>query len=304
MPITRNTKGTIASKTSATTLTLSTVTVSDTGRLVVGLTYEDSQGDPTSVTFGTKNMHFVNGSKQNNVTGNITTIVYSLGIHQVPETADIVATWSVAVAAKVMEAVHLSNAKVVDVESANADSATGAPNTGTAVTTKKENTISTAFFGSAGPSGDTAGTAGDGHALGQRDGTTGGAATSNVTLQETYESLTDKGDCRASMTGATSREWASSIVTFKAPNNVGTKPPIDEGAIAISFDTVAGTEELTIEEIRTFVTTFVDDVWDLPANQNKIDNGLPASAATNLSDTQKRDILKLAITQTWLFEDF
>lgn len=123
-------------------------------------------------------------------------------------------TWSNNANARACYFTEVAGAGAKDVGSTKADTSTTAPATGSIVTTTSAETFHLASFGANGPSTDTAATANLGHTIGQRAGTSGGAAASNVTIQETFESLSATGDCRATLTATTARRWANSIVAY------------------------------------------------------------------------------------------
>lgn len=213
MAITRIAKGTAQSKAANTSLTIPSVSMTAGDYLVVGLAYETDAALNT-VQYGNKEMGLVANS---GVTQGDTRVrLYRKRIHKT-STRDIVATWAGNMSARAMFATALTEVSKKDVGSTNTHTAgTTAPTTGTAVTSTVADTISIAAFASGGPSGDTAGTAGVGHTLGQRVGTTGGGASTNVTIQETYEILSATGNVRATLTGATGRIWATTIAAFRA----------------------------------------------------------------------------------------
>jgi len=208
--ITRTALGTASSKAATTSLTLTNVTLDEGDFLVVGVAYEtDAAID--SVKWGGKELRLSKGQTQ----GDTRVRLYQKRIRK-SATKDITITWAANMSARAMFAVKLTEVGRKDVEQGNSQTATTSPATGSAVTSTVADTISIAAFASLGPSGDTPGTAGAGHTLGQRDGTTGAPPASNVTIQETYEILSATGNVRATMTGATSRDWANVIVAYRA----------------------------------------------------------------------------------------
>ncbi len=212
MGIVRTAKGTASAKTSGTTLTLSSVTVTAGRTLVVGIAYDNSHGDPV-VKLKNKEFRLVPGSKQANGIG---TVAFFRKLIHKSGTRDVVATWTDNITARVMFVTEITEASKKDVGNSNANDSTTAPGTGSAATSTAADTISIAAFASLGPSSDTPGSAGVGHTLGQRVGTTGSPPTSNATIQETYEILSATGNVRSALSGATSRDWASTVIAFKA----------------------------------------------------------------------------------------
>lgn len=71
------------------------------------------------------------------------------------------------------------------------------------------------LVGTNGPSGDAAGTWASPLGNGQRVGTTGGTADSNVTVSEGFLENSTAGATRAEKTGMTSRDWAAGVANFK-----------------------------------------------------------------------------------------
>lgn len=213
MAITRTAKGTAQSKAATTSLTLSSVSLTAGDLLVVGIGYE-TDAALNSVQWGSRNLKLVADSGATR--GDTRVRLYRARVRDTA-TRDITVTWAGNMSARAMFATAFTEVGAKDVGS-TADFAAGttAPNTGTAVTSTIAATVSVAAMVSGGPSGDTAGTAGDGHTLGQRVGTTGGGAATNVTIQETFEILAATGDVRSSLTGATGRIWACSIAAFGA----------------------------------------------------------------------------------------
>lgn len=210
MAITRTAKGTAQSKANGTTLTISNVAMVEGDLLVVGLVFE-TDASLSTVKWGSRNLKPV--SNTNFVRGDTRTRIYRAKVGTTA-TRDIVAMWGEIMSARAMAAVSISGAVALD-QSGGQNQASGTSLDTTNVgTSTVADTISIAFFGTGGPSGDTQGTAGSGHTLGQRIGTTGAGAASNVTLQETYEILTATGTIQATLTLSTSRISANSIAAF------------------------------------------------------------------------------------------
>ena len=105
-------------------------------------------------------------------------------------------------------------------------------------------------FGSEGPQGDAAGTANirdngslTAATLGQRVGTTGGAAPTNITVQETYLQLTTDHFSRGTLTGATSRRWVNTMLVVKAREGEAFRQaisPSDVEAVSDLVETAGG----------------------------------------------------------------
>jgi hypothetical protein len=170
---------------------------------------------PSGVTFGTRALKLVALSRTTETNSTLTTEKWR-GVIGGSNSRTPTITWPSNLNARACYCTEIDGAGPKDVGSRNAQTSTTNPTTGTAVTTTKAETYHSCAFGSNGPSGDTVGTVGQGHTSGQRAGTTGGAAATNVTIHETYELLSSVGDCRSAKTGTTARRWANSITAYSA----------------------------------------------------------------------------------------
>jgi hypothetical protein len=205
MAIARVAKGTNSSKASVTSLSVNNVTINEGTHVIVGLAYEDSQGNPTSVKFGNYNLSLVPDSRINNSSAGLTVATYGRLIQTTME-RDIVATWSAAIDAKVMIVLQVEEVSQKDRASTNTQTNATAPTSGVTAQTTVADTLAVGFLASKGPVEDTIGTPSDGASSGQRDGTTGGDATSNITLHELYHILSSQSQVRARKTGVESLE--------------------------------------------------------------------------------------------------
>lgn len=217
MAITRTAKGTASSKAVTTVATLSSVSVTQGTTLVVAIAFDTDDGTPDTVKIGKKEMNLVAGSGILNTGTGMRLQVYRKRIGRT-NTRDVTANWSSGPTSKVVViiATEITEAGAKDVGHTREQDATTDPSSSTpanAPDSTVADTISLCYYASRGPSTDTIGTAGVGHTLGQRVGTTGG---SDITLQESYEILSATGTVRGLLTGATSRDWATSVVAFKA----------------------------------------------------------------------------------------
>lgn len=208
-------------KASGNSLTASSVNAVEGTTIVVTIGYDNSQGQPTVVlrragaTGGGKPFVLVPNSVQANAGTGMSIAQFKKRVHRTA-VKDVFAEWGGNITARVMIVDQITEGSKKDVgNSAQQDASTG-PATGSAVTSNEPNTISIAGFASQGPSSDTPGTAGAGHTLGQRAGTTGAPPVSNITVQTTWEVLTATGNIRATLSGATSRDWANTITAFAA----------------------------------------------------------------------------------------
>jgi len=214
MAITRTAKGTAGTKVSGTTLTISGVSFTPGSTLVVGIAWEeDHVGEKPAIKRGNKDLKFIASSQQKQ--GDTFVRLYKRRIKK-GGSKDIVATWPSNHTARAMFATQITESSAKDVQQSNGNASGTSPATGTAVTSTIADTISIAAFASVGPTNDTAATAGAGHTIGQRVGTSGAPPASNITLQETYEILSATGNVRSTLTLTTAREVAATIVAFKA----------------------------------------------------------------------------------------
>lgn len=212
MAITRTTKGTAQSKAANTGLQIANVSMIEGDLLLVGLCFETDAALNT-VKWGNRSLKPVGNT--NFVRGDTRTRMYR-AIAGTTATRNLDATWAANMSARCMIAVSISGARALDL-SGGQDQASGTSLDTTNVGASTiADTISIAFFGTGGPSGDAQGTAGSGHTLGQRIGTTGAGAGSNVTLQETFEILTATGVIQSTLTLSTARISANSIAAFAA----------------------------------------------------------------------------------------
>ncbi len=213
MAQTRTAKGTNATKVSGTSLTITGVTCDWGSTLIVGIAYDNTVGAPT-VMYGKRELTEI--IKRANAGTGITVALFKAAYLRHSNTRDIIATWSSAITERAMFATQILEAGAKDVESSAEQDGTTTPATGAAETTTVADTIHVAAFAANGPDNDDPATANLGHTIGQRIGMAGAPATSNVTLQESYEILTATGDCRATLSLTTERDCCAVIVAFKA----------------------------------------------------------------------------------------
>lgn len=212
MAFTRIAKGTAQTKISGTTLSPSAFSVNANSLIEVGVTYLSATVHPT-VSFGARAFRLVPSSRVTEANSGMTTAKYRAMVSGT-NTRTLTITWPSAILARACYVTELIGASPKDVGSTNAQVSTTNPTTGVAVTTTKPETFHICAFGSNGAVGDAVGTIQVGHISGQRTGTTGAAAASNVTIHETYEELSAIGDCRAAKISTTARRWANSITAY------------------------------------------------------------------------------------------
>lgn len=214
MAQTRTALGTNSAKASGTSLSINNVTVPAGASLVVGLAYEDSQGQPDTVKYGKKIL--TRAVKQIHSTAGLEVgLWFARNIKKGTE-RDIVATWASAIEARAMFASYLTEAGAEDVQSKDENFNNTTITTGAAVLTTAAKTFHIAALASKGPNTDTVGTAASGDTLGQTVGTSGGVDTTNIFLRETYENFAIIGDLRGRILNATARDNAGAGVAFKA----------------------------------------------------------------------------------------
>lgn len=218
MAITRTAKGTATSKTAG-NLTLSNVSVTAGATLVVcwncdttiipTISYDGvNLTDAISTTYGIGGILSAGIAYLSNVTGG---------------TGDLVMGTSTT--AKAMAAIQLDSLAASPLDKTVSDGGNSTtPSSGATATTAQADEILIGAIGTNGPSGDAAGSWSNSFTAGQRDGTTGGAALTNVTISEGYRIVTATGAYTAAKTSITSRRWAALIATFKeaaAPSQTG-----------------------------------------------------------------------------------
>lgn len=212
MAIIRTARGTASSKTSGTTLTVSGVQSDGRSTMVVGVSWDDSVGNPTVEHGG----HDIPWVVRNSGGGNgVSTAIYSrTRTTNKVKTEDMVVTFPSAVTAKVMFVTQYTEISFSDLTLSNSQTNVTSANAGIATLTNFDDEACIAAFGSEGPSGDTQGAAALEYTLGQRVGTTGGTDDTNITIQETYKILTETESTRARLTDITARDVTSCLVTL------------------------------------------------------------------------------------------
>lgn len=213
MAITRTAKGTAQSKTSGTTLAVASVAMTTGHLLVVSLAYDDQTLD--SVTWGSESLTLGDAVLGAGVRTRLAWAVILAG-----GTQTITATWAGSLTAKAM----VASSYVCSTGSTILNEDSNATNTGngTAASTAALNAIVggtdallVAVVGTEGPSGDVAGTWATPSTNGQRLGTTGQGATTNVTVSEAYQTApTAASTPTLSKTGMTGRDWGAGMRAF------------------------------------------------------------------------------------------
>lgn len=213
MAITRTAKGTAQSKADTASLAVNDVEIDGGASILVGIIFFASANNP-EIKWGNKKL--TRDKTNEHSTAAFRAQLYR-GRVRTTRQRNVVATWGTSTpGARAMFVVQTQEASHEDISVVNDNNNSTTPNTSSAGTSTVADTISIACFGSNGPSTDTVGTAGLGHTLGQRVGTSGGGDTTNLTIQETFEILSATGTIRASLSGVTARDWANLIVAYSA----------------------------------------------------------------------------------------
>jgi hypothetical protein len=208
--IVRTAKGTANNKTTGTTLSLATVNITDKARIIVLVGWKGDTANPT-VTWGSVTLS-TDLSVSNGTDAQV--IVFSgYVLHAATNTVTV--TWPGATNEKTMTVTQVTGLRpnaYIDITS----SATGssvAPDAGS-VSTNVANEYWLGVVATAGPVGDTSGTWQNTFSDGQRDGTTGGADNSNITVSEGFRIVSATGAMDAAKSGITSREWVAGAVAY------------------------------------------------------------------------------------------
>lgn len=215
MAVTRTARGSATSKTSGTTLQIAAQSLNARDLLVVYLAYDDET--LASVFWGTQELTLGDA-------------VIGAGVRtrlawcEADATASrtITATWAAALVAKAMVADSFRSSVTTagfvwtaDENSTNTGLGTAASTPATLAIVGGTESVRVGVVGTEGPSGDTAGTWVEPNTAGQRVGTTGNPAASNVTISSAYRLAPTAGSTTGlSKTGMTSRDWGAGIRSF------------------------------------------------------------------------------------------
>ena len=216
MAVTRTARGSNTSKTSGTTLSIATAASLNAGDLlVVYLAYDDVP--MTSVFWGTQQMTLGESALGAGVRSRMAWCVADATASRT-----ITATWDTALTAKAMVAdsfrssvTGAGNTWTPDANATNTGAGTAASTAATAPIKGGTESVRVGVVGTEGPSGDTAGTWVIPATAGQRVGTTGNPAASNVTVSSAFFIAPTAGSTDGlSKTGMTSRDWGAAIRSF------------------------------------------------------------------------------------------
>lgn len=225
MAITRTARGTGQNKASADPWTVMTTFVGSVNNLVVVIVASDPSGSNAVVTItqSGKTTTTLSVSAEANNIGNVVTRIYAAILADSYTAGSLIIDWDIsgapaAMAAAAIELAGANGTPMLDVTAVGTGTATAA-DTGS-ITSTPNSGADVAWVGAVGtegPDGDTAGTWVNPNNAGQRLGTTGGGAASNVTVSEGYEIVSVEVTQALSKTGMTSRDWAAVMATYKEP---------------------------------------------------------------------------------------
>lgn len=219
---TRTAKGTATAKASGTTLQLNAVSVESGSCLVVGISCDNAQLSPSTVTHAGRTLR--RRQQQNDVPNSRHTSIWLKGEYRGNQTGPIVATWGGSIGPRAMFASSWDRIVKLDQGASNADTtATTTPSTGTTATLAVADALVICVFGSRGPGSDHGSATAriqDGGSftaatIGQIAGTGGAPPPSNATVVETYLELTSTTATQGDLQSATSRTWASVIIALE-----------------------------------------------------------------------------------------
>lgn len=115
-----------------------------------------------------------------------------------------------------MAALRVSGLATSPFDKSSVGTGTGtSPSSGATAPLAQADEICIGAVGTEGPVEDAAGTWSNSFNAGQRDGTTGGGAASNITVSEGYLIVAATTAQTAAKTSITSRDWAAAIATYK-----------------------------------------------------------------------------------------
>ena len=185
-------------------------TVSAGATLVVGIGYDPNS--TITVSWGslalTKAVSAVNGA---NAEGSIWHLLSS----PLSTTSTVYVSWTANVTAKAAAAQQLTGVNTLDEVAIGTGTGTTICTASTTLTTGNPGEFAYGLFVTEGPAGDTAGTVGaDTTTSGQRVGTTGGTAATNITINEGFLLSGAPATRSARLSGVTSRIWVAALATY------------------------------------------------------------------------------------------
>jgi len=211
--------GTVASKSSAQELTITTGMAVTTGNdIFVAVGTDPNQNMQVTVTDSAGNAYTQVELEIN--TGEIRTYLFAAyDVNAMPAGSEITISMNVAVTSQAAVAAlfnGLADSGALDqLASNNADTSSNPSSSATATTTQADELL-IGVVGIEGPAGDNAGTWENSFLTGPRTGTTGGTDDTNITISMGYRVVDATGAYTAAKSGITVRDWAAIIGTFKA----------------------------------------------------------------------------------------
>lgn len=206
-------KGTATGKSLAgSTLTVASVAIVTGASVLVSITYQNILGVVSGITWNGVALTLVVQRTATNETTEIWALHNATGA-----TGDVVATFDTVGLTCAMAVEQVTGLMTTPGDkTASATGSSASPSSGNTATTTQAVEFLYGAIGTLGPSGDAAGTWSNSFTASQRDGTTGGVATTNITIATGSRNVSATGAYAAAKTGITSREWTAAIATFKA----------------------------------------------------------------------------------------
>jgi len=247
---TRTAKGTTSSKTSSTTLTLSNVSC-NSGDALIAMVGNQTTNVPTSVAWGAREL-VLSRQRTNNTSGHVASVWIARNIVNTT-TRNLVVTWGTAIVAKCMAASTLDAGHVRDQYASGVQTASTAPSSTATPVQTEINDFAIGILASEGPNSDVAPTLSNSFTAGQRVGTVGAPPVSNITILEGFKQLTDATAQTLTGTGATARDWANVLITYR-PIKQGI--PLDNNGVEILVDdTVTWDNGVSTSTVSSFTYT-------------------------------------------------
>jgi hypothetical protein len=204
-------RGTAQNKTSSTTFTLSVTIALAGSSVLISLGYDATGALVSSATCGATTLSQI-GPTQGSA--NLNQEQWA-GLGVAAGTQTITFNFQSAAIQKCMTVIEVTNLGAQDRQT-NAGGVSTNPNSGNTATTQQ---VSEFLWGTVVTNGpypaDVGGTWQNSFTEGQRDGTTGGIATTNVAVSEGYRLVSVTGAYKAEKIGITNRDWGALISTWR-----------------------------------------------------------------------------------------
>lgn len=274
MAITRTAKGTASSRLSGNDLTINGITVTGGSALIAGVAWREAvPGDVPVLLLQGRRFTEIPGTRHQD--GDRITTMMSVRARVDQTNVSLVATWPNNLNHRALFLTELAGGATLHVGQ-TVNSVSGLVHTsGGILTPTIAETMTIAAFHVYGPGSDNnpAPFATLGHTLGQEASTQGGPATDNITLYETFESLTVIGDVQSSITIPTARDAHAVIAAFSLYDTFSVS-----SVKHVPWNVYQGSN-------RVFFT--IDDSAGNPI----VEVGLPTDVFTSLTDQQVTDYL-------------